>query len=161
MLILVRLAILWLEAFDADDEVGRLAKPLVQLYVNAESKLWPNRAASTDNEDIIERSYHYLDHMWTGGRAESWYLESLGVHPRFQGRGHGRALVRWGFEQAEKENICVSVISGDGKEEFYQKCGFEVQDGWSGMGEGNPLAIAPGGLMFWKDVDKCDMKSVF
>jgi predicted N-acetyltransferase YhbS len=61
-------------------------------------------------------------------------------------------LVRWGFEQAEKEGICVSVISGDGKEQFYQRCGFEVQDGWSGMGEGNPLAIAPGGLMFWKDV---------
>lgn len=115
--------------------------------------MWPNRAASAETEDIIERSYHYLDHMWMGKRAESWYLECLGVRPEFQRQGHGRALVRWGFEQARRENVCVSVISGDGKEGFYRHCGFDTQDGWSGMGEGNPLAIAPGGLMFWKDVD--------
>lgn len=128
-------------------------KPLAQFYNNAEATIYPNRAANSANEDIIERSYHFLDHMWSGKRSESWYLESIGVRPEFQRQGVGRALVRWGFEQAEKENVCVSVISGDGKEEFYKSCGFEVQDGWSGMGKDNPLAIAPGGLMFWKDVE--------
>jgi GNAT superfamily N-acetyltransferase len=138
----------------ADCFTGRLLKSMVQLYVGAEAKVYPNRAANPDNEDILERSYDFVDHMWTGKRAESWYLECLGVIPKFQRQGIGRALVKWGFEQAEKENVCASVISGDGKEEFYRSCGFEVQDGWSGMGEGNPLAIAPGGLMFWKDVEE-------
>jgi GNAT superfamily N-acetyltransferase len=133
--------------------LGRILKPLAQFCNNAEAAIYPNRAANSGNEDIIERSYHFLDHMWSGKRAESWYLESIGVKPEFQRQGVGRALVRWGFEQAEKENVCVSVISGDGKEEFYRSSGFDVQDGWSGMGKNNPLAIAPGGLMFWKDVE--------
>jgi GNAT superfamily N-acetyltransferase len=76
----------------------------------------------------------------------------LDVRPEFQRRGFGKALIKWGFGEAEKENVCVSVISGDGKEEFYRSCGIETKDGWSGMGKNNPLAIAPGGLMFWKDV---------
>ncbi|KAF2257665.1 acyl-CoA N-acyltransferase [Lojkania enalia] len=131
----------------------RLAKPLAKVATDLQARIWPNRAADPGNEDIIERSYHYLDHMWTGKRADSWYLECLGVHPNFQRQGHGRALVRWGFQQAEMEGVSVSVISGDGKEEFYRRCGFETQDGWSGMGEGNPLRIAPGGLIYWKDVE--------
>lgn len=90
--------------------------------------------------------------MWTGQRAESWYLECLAVHPSFQGRGQGRALVAWGLEQARREGVAASVIAADGRERFYKKCGFDVGPvARSGEGEGNPLREVPGGLVFFRD----------
>jgi GNAT superfamily N-acetyltransferase len=112
----------------------------------------PNRAASQENEDIIERSYDHVDHIWTGERAESWYLECLAVHPDYQNRGQGRALVHWGLQQARREGIACSVIAADGKERFYQACGFHVGPvGRAGEGEGNPTRDVPGGLIFFQD----------
>lgn len=73
------------------------------------------------------------------------------MHPEHQGRGYGRALVKWGLDQAEREGVCASVISADGKEEFYRRCGFDVQEGRAADGEENPLRDVPGGLVFWKD----------
>ncbi|EXJ95666.1 hypothetical protein A1O1_00788 [Capronia coronata CBS 617.96] len=130
----------------------RLLKPIASMLVNLWALLSPNRAASPENEDVLERSYNFLDHVWTGERAESWYLESLAVHPSFQGRGLGRALVAWGLEQACEEGISTSVIAADGKEPFYQKCGFDVGPvARSGEGQGNPLREVAGGLAFFRD----------
>lgn len=112
--------------------------------------IWNNRACDPKEEDIIERSYPYFDGIWTGARAESWYLEALAVHPKHQGKGVGRKLVRWGLGRAEEEGVCASVISAKGKDEFYRKAGFDWQDGTAGMGAGNPLANVEGGNMFWK-----------
>ena len=112
--------------------------------------VWPNRAAHPAQEDIIERTYPFLDDVWTGPRAEGWYLEALAIHPDFQGQGHGNALVKWGLQQAEREGICASVISAYGKDGFYKKCGFDVQDGHAGMGEENPLHDIKGGNIWWR-----------
>ncbi|EHY58390.1 hypothetical protein HRR83_007244 [Exophiala dermatitidis] len=131
----------------------RILKPLFSLiFHHILPFVSPNRAASSQHESIIEQSVDYLDHIWTGERAESWYLECLAVHPAFQRRGQGRALVDWGLEQARKEGIAASVIAADGKERFYQKCGFDVGPvGRSGEGLGNPLHDVPGGLVFFRD----------
>lgn len=112
--------------------------------------LWPNRAADPKNEDILERTYPFIQPMWSGDRAESWYLELLAVHPDFQGKGIGRMLVKDGFARADRDGVCCSVISALGKEPFYQKCGYDIEDGSAGMGEGNPLAGSEGGRMFWR-----------
>ncbi|RMZ87706.1 hypothetical protein DV736_g5059, partial [Chaetothyriales sp. CBS 134916] len=132
----------------------RLIKPIVSLCVRLISWLRPNRAADPEQEDIIERSYGFLDHIWTkaNARSPSWYLESLAVAPAHRGQGVGRTLVQWGLDQAEKEGIACSVISAVGKERFYQRCGFDVGPvGRSGEGEGNPLDKVPGGLIFFRE----------
>lgn len=112
--------------------------------------VWPNRASDPAMEDIIERSYPHFDNIWTGKRAESWYLEALAVHPDYQGRNVGRKLVQWGLEQAEADGVCASVVSAYGKDEFYTKCGFDEQYGSARQGEGNPLADIEGANIFWK-----------
>ncbi|KIX01114.1 uncharacterized protein Z518_10180 [Rhinocladiella mackenziei CBS 650.93] len=133
-------------------DLRRLLSPLTSVSMRILNFFSPNRAASPTDEDIIEQSYHYLDHIWLGPRAESWYLECLAVDPAYQNQGAGRALVAWGLEQARKEGIATSVIAADGKERFYQNCGFDIGPvGRSGEGEGNPLRKAPGGLVFFKD----------
>lgn len=129
---------------------GNLLKPLSSAAMKAHAFIWPNRASNPQEEDIIERTYPYLEDAWGGERAESWYLEVLGVHPHFQGKGVGRMLVHWGLKQAKEEGICASVISARGKDDFYRKCGFNLQEGSASMGEGNPTAGVEGGNMFWK-----------
>lgn len=111
---------------------------------------WPNRASGPEVEDIIERAYPCFDHIWSGERAESWYLECLAVHPEFQGRGVGKELVQWGLEKAQAEGVCASVVSTLGKEGFYTKCGFDEQHGSARQGDGNPLADVEGSDIFWK-----------
>lgn len=129
-----------------------LAKPLAALFTSIAARIWPNRAAEAANEDIIERAYPYFNHVWSGPRAESWYLETLAVHPDYQRQGNGRALVKWGLDQAEQERVCASVVSARGKERFYERCGFDTKVGTASMGEGNPLAAVPGAPILFRDV---------
>lgn len=161
-MVLERAIAQWLESFlwlrlTHETSSGRLLKPLAALVMRVVSVLLPNRAASPAHETLIEQSYDYLDHIWTGPRAESWLLECLAVHPGYQGRGHGRALVSWGMEQARKEGLSCSVIVADGKEGFYQKAGYDSGPvGRGGEGDGNPMREIEGGIVFFKD--KADVK---
>ncbi|KAH7202824.1 hypothetical protein BKA60DRAFT_600665 [Fusarium oxysporum] len=127
-----------------------LLKPLSSIAMNIHAWAWPNRASDPKEEDIIERAYPHFEDIWSGKRAESWYLEGLAVRPDFQRRNVGRKLVQWGLEQAKAEGICASVVSAFGTEEFYKKCGFDEQYGSARQGEGNPLADIEGADMFWK-----------
>jgi ribosomal protein S18 acetylase RimI-like enzyme len=135
---------------DKNQHQGNILKPVSSFAMKIHGLIWPDRACDPRQEDVIERSYPYFDGIWTGDRAESWYLEALAVHPEYHGRGVGRALVRWGLDRAELDGVCASVVSARGKDEFYRKSGFELQDGSAGAGEGNPLANVEGGNIWWK-----------
>ena len=76
----------------------------------------------------------------------------MAVHPEYQGRGLGAALVKWGLDKAAEENVAASVVSAHGKEGFYEKCGFKKIDARAGDGEGNPLRMLRGGQILFKDV---------
>lgn len=120
--------------------------------MRAHALIYPNRACDPAKENLIERGAPFLESAWTGDRAESWYLEFLAVDPEFQGNGVGKILVQWGLTQAGKEGVCASVISAEGKDGFYRNCGFDLVDGFAGMGEGNPLGGVSGGgaNMLWR-----------
>ena len=131
----------------------RLLQPLVSGLVWFVGLFVENRAADPKLESIVEKSYGYLDHVWDAEkkRCPSWYIESMAVDPDFQGRGIGKLLIQQGLAIADGEAVSASVISADGKEEFYQKCGFETGPvARSGEGEGNPLWGVPGGLLFFR-----------
>ncbi|KAL6890074.1 acyl-CoA N-acyltransferase [Trichoderma evansii] len=127
-----------------------ISKPLSSVAMKIHALVWPNRASDPIEEDIIERSYPHFDKVWSGKRAESWYLEALAVHPDYQGKHIGRKLVQWGLEQAEAEGVCASVVSAFGKDQFYMNCGFDEQYGSGRQGDGNPLADIDGANIFWK-----------
>lgn len=114
------------------------------------ARIWPNRAADPAEEDVIERAMPLVADSWAGDRAECWNLEILAVHPEYQGRGVGRLIVKWGLDRADEERVCASVVSSKGKEPFYLKCGFNIEDGRVGRVEGSPLAWWDGGRMFWR-----------
>lgn len=120
------------------------------LWTRISTFIWPNRAANLHYLPILDDGHPFVEHFWSGPRAECWFLETLAVSPEYGGLGHGRALVKWGLERAAEEGVCASVVSAPGKERFYENCGFHLQEGRAGQGEGNPATHIPGGLIFWK-----------
>lgn len=87
----------------------------------------------------IATVFSFTKHLWSGRRGTGWYLNFLGVDPAYQRQGYGRLMATWGVEQAKRENITASVISGTDRDRFYRRCGFEVMGGHVSDGEGNPL----------------------
>lgn len=135
--------------------IGRVYYAVVRVLVKAwnavDAWIAPNRAADRSKLDVIARSERYVADYWTGTRAKVWNLAELGVDPKAQGMGVGKDLVEWGFERAREDGVGCTVISADGKEGFYKKCGFDVVAGKATEGEGNPLGSLPGGTIFFWD----------
>jgi len=130
--------------------LGNILKPLMTKAMAVHERLYPNHAISSEYGDIVERAYPFFDSVWSGDRAESWYLSFLAVHPDYQGIGAGKKLTLWGLDQAEQEGVVASVITALGTEEFYRRCGFDETFGCARDGEGNPIADKQGLYIMWK-----------
>ncbi|CAK3977614.1 hypothetical protein MYCGRDRAFT_49004 [Lecanosticta acicola] len=115
--------------------------------------LCPNRAIDPSRQSILGDNWPFIQHHWTGSRAEVWDLALLGVDPSQGGQGFGKELVSWGLEKAKGEGVGCSVVSAEGKEGFYERCGFTIvgtvrDEG----GDENPMnrhKIRGGTILFW------------
>lgn len=126
----------------------------MKAYIYLESFLYPNRAVDPSRTGILGPVGPFIGHFWTGSRSEVWDLDFLGVDPDHGRQGFGRELVAWGFEQARRDGVGCSVIASDGKERFYQSCGFDKVVGTvrDFGGERNPMVtegIKGGTILFW------------
>ncbi|KAI7332896.1 hypothetical protein KC315_g4422 [Hortaea werneckii] len=135
----------------SQDQQSSTSPSSKQNEAEEEDELPPNRAADPAKIDVLQRVGPFVDHKWSGERAETWYLGLLAIHPDYQGHGIGKQFVAWGFERARADTVCVSVISALGKDGFYRNCGFDVDVGYATEGEGNPLSGVPGGLIMFRD----------
>jgi len=62
--------------------------------------------------ELMKRQYDIV--FGPGGIAEGqtpWYLHVVAVHPKYQGTGAGRALLEWGRERAEADNVPMYLES--------------------------------------------------
>jgi len=91
----------------------------------AEAAKTPNRAAEVKNQGILAAAEKFLEHHWSGSRAECFDLGLLGVDPTQGGHGYGKLLVKYGLDIARAEGVVASVISALGRESFYTSLGFE------------------------------------
>lgn len=108
--------------------------------------------------DVLERAEPFTKHYWCGPRSQTWLLDFLMVDPKYQRKGFGRDLVRFGVELAAKDGICASLIASEIGEALYMSCGFEPV-GYIQEGEGNPLRGLPGGrIMFCEKMLGCDAR---
>ncbi|KAH8722883.1 hypothetical protein GQ44DRAFT_657805 [Phaeosphaeriaceae sp. PMI808] len=134
----------------AEYDPRNLMKPLMTKAMAVHERLYPNRAVSPVNKDVIERAYSFFDSVWSGKRAESWYLSFLCVHPDYQGIGVGKKLTLWGIDRAEEEGVVASLITVPGTEDFYHNLGFQEKFGCARDGGGNPLTDLKGLDIVWK-----------
>ncbi|KAL5337475.1 acyl-CoA N-acyltransferase [Aspergillus crustosus] len=52
-------------------------------------------------------------------------LETLFVHPEFQGQGVGKALLQWGIDEAERLGFVVYLEATEAGRPLYERFGFE------------------------------------
>lgn len=67
----------------------------------------------------------------SGDGSMYWYLQEVVVLPEYQGTGIGTMIVNYLVDYAVKNSstgifTTIGGVSAKGKEEFYQKLGFEV-----------------------------------
>lgn len=79
-------------------------------------------------------------------------MNLLATDPAFEKMGYGRLLVSWGTQRAREDGVCASLISAEGREGFYRKCGFEGPVGWASEGKDNPIANVSGGAIMFTEV---------
>ena len=56
--------------------------------------------------DAVSRAFESSRKQLFAGRPH-WYLEMCAVHPDYQGKGVGKALLDWGLAQADRNNLPV------------------------------------------------------
>ncbi len=145
----------------------RLVQPIVMLYTSLHYRIFGNRSfvqpSPEDPQPLTKFNFEalmwpFIAHHFTSVpyRQNHWELATLGVDPRYQRRGVGRKLVRWGLERAKKDDLPAVVVGAKGTEEFYDRCGFELlvglaTEGINAEGEVNPLRLrgVGGGCIRW------------
>ncbi|KAJ5528239.1 hypothetical protein N7513_012398 [Penicillium frequentans] len=69
-------------------------------------------------------------HRLMGDRPH-YYLELLGVHPSYQGRGLASQLLKWGLARADEESVEVFLSSSPEGKFMYEKNGFKTYESFS------------------------------
>ncbi|KAH8152487.1 uncharacterized protein LAJ45_03327 [Morchella importuna] len=86
----------------------------------------PDRSADAAALAKMEaRHPTFLAETFSGIYAEHWHVLMLVVDPKWQRRGIGQMLVRWGLDRAQKEGVCVGLEASDPGAPMYLKLGFE------------------------------------
>jgi predicted N-acetyltransferase YhbS len=69
-------------------------------------------------------------HLGEGKVEETWYLKTLAVSPKFQRKGVGTALVKWGMERARLNGERLYVDASYVGKPLYLKLGFNEVGGF-------------------------------
>ncbi|KAJ5817263.1 Acyl-CoA N-acyltransferase [Penicillium robsamsonii] len=87
-----------------------------------EQIMWP---ASSDKE-LCDRFFWGMEaqhQKWMGDRPH-YYLDMLGVHHSYQGKGLGSKLLKWGLTRADTEGVEVYLGASPAGRPLYAKYGF-------------------------------------
>jgi len=86
-----------------------------------------------DKEDIVRKleamtdadMKHWMETLMPPG-TKCMFVVSLSVAPKFQARGVGSALLRWGTDTADRFGVFIWVHSSESAWTTYSKHGFEI-----------------------------------
>ncbi|KEF57534.1 uncharacterized protein A1O9_05451 [Exophiala aquamarina CBS 119918] len=146
-----------------------LIRPLLAAFYTFRRRVYGNEAAAQATRDnpspltywnflpsIIPFSSPFFS---APHRQRHWSLETLAIHPDHQGKGYGNKLVKEALQVAKTDPVGdfpVCVIAADGKEGFYEKCGFRhpvgrLSETIDASGGANPLRAngVGGGAVLW------------
>ncbi|EKD12040.1 uncharacterized protein L3040_003181 [Drepanopeziza brunnea f. sp. 'multigermtubi'] len=77
------------------------------------------------------------------GKGKCYRMNFVGTDPRYQGRGAGTMLTKWGLSAAEKDGLPVYLESTVAASSLYRRLGFVSRDGLSMVLPGNSPTGGP------------------
>ena len=94
--------------------------------------LYPTAGVRGDRRKLIRslRMEHANKHLGEGKVEETWYLKTLAVLPKFQRKGVGTALMKWGMERAQLNGERLYVDASYVGKPLYLKLGFHEVGGF-------------------------------
>ena len=106
---------------------GSLIAPSISLYHKAMLQIFPNRAADPSRASILNTAVANAASYWTGEHADCWDLYVCGVHPDYQGKGIGRALLSEAVRYAAGEFTVLVLntqVNNNRSQTLYRGFGF-------------------------------------
>lgn len=85
-------------------------------------------------------------YLGKGKIDEMWYLKILAIHPGYQRRGVGAALVDWGLKHARQRGEKAYLEASENGKGLYMKKGFKVVGNIDLQDEGNWVTLP---CMLW------------
>lgn len=124
-------------ATDADYEFARLThhaayKDVVTRqfgsFEEKEQDIYFDKAWKQVNHEIIEVAGESVGYCSLEDRGYEIFIGAIVIHPHFQGRGLGTALIQHVIEEAKQRDIPVrlQVFKKNAAFELYKRLGFEV-----------------------------------
>jgi GNAT superfamily N-acetyltransferase len=102
-----------------EDEISNLKKAEEEKEEEKEDSV--RRLEEMTNADMK----HWMETLMPPG-TKCMFVVSLSVSPKFQGRGVGGRLLRWGTDTADKFGVFIWVHSSESAWKTYAKHGFEI-----------------------------------
>ena len=107
-----------------------ISKPFFKDETAAKSE---EEQEENDKDDIVKRleamtdadMKHWMETLMPPG-TKCMFVVSLSVAPKFQARGVGSALLKWGTDTADKFGVFIWVHSSESAWTTYAKHGFEI-----------------------------------
>ena len=99
-----------------------------------------NAALTNKINPIHEALNNHQEHIW---------LSFLGVHPRYQRRGIGKRLLKWGIERSNTERVPIGLAASPDGASLYMSVGF--QDLGPAVLNGDGWRIEDRAMVRWPD----------
>jgi len=105
-----------------------LYRKTIELKDQAEDWMFPGWWVNPEKrkEWDTEQAAAIDRYLGPGKLDEMWYLQILGVHPAFQRKGVGAALLDWGLEHARERGEKVYLEASEFGRGLYLKKGFKI-----------------------------------
>ena len=89
------------------------------------------------------------------GHDEHLWLYTLATHPKYQRKGVGKRLLKWGIKRAEMEGIPIGLIASPEGAGLYASAGFK--DVGLCVLDFDGTRIADRAMIWWPDIERKDI----
>lgn len=114
-------------AWKKETLIELLYRKFIELKDNLEDRICPSTWYRKDLKQEYFKALAQHRERFLGPESDSdmWYLNLIAVHPTFQRKGVGTALIEWSFGQARAHRERIYLESTDVAKQFYIKMGFK------------------------------------
>lgn len=114
-----------LEEGQSESEVEKPSITVSETYTKTED---PALDPLAQLEELTSQHLADYQHKIMPPGARCMYVITIAVHPKHQGRGVGKALLKYGTDRADSEGVFCWVHASEAGAATFRQCGFKVDE---------------------------------